>query len=177
MSDADTPPSKTLGQDVVVHRATVADAAGISAVWEQIVAERRYSAVSRPWPANEEAAYIEGLSSREAVFVASADGGVVGFQTLDRWVSYPSFMDHVGQLGTFLLAESRGRGIGRILAQATFTFARGHGYQKLVIWVRASNEAAQKFYIGLGFRERGRLSRQLLIGKEYDDEVLMELFL
>ena len=58
-----------------------------------------------------------------------------------------------------------------MLAQATFTFAREYGYQKLVIWVRASNEAGQKFYIGLGFRECGRLSRQLLIGKEYDDEI------
>ena len=64
-----------------------------------------------------------------------------------------------------------------MLAQATFAFAREHGYQKLVIWVRASNEAAQRYYTGLGFRERGRLSRQLLIGNEYDDEVLMELFL
>jgi L-amino acid N-acyltransferase YncA len=177
MSDADTPGSKTLRQDVLIHRATVADAAGISAVWEQIVAERRHSAVSRPWSPNEEAAYIEGLSSREAVFVASTGGHVVGFQTLDRWVSYPSFVDHVGQLGTFLLVESRGRGIGRILAEATFAFAREQRYRKLVIWVRASNEAAQKFYRGLGFRECGRLSRQVMIDGNYDDEILMELFL
>jgi ribosomal protein S18 acetylase RimI-like enzyme len=148
MSNTDTPGSRTLSQDVVAHRATVADATGISAVWKQIVAERRYSAVAHPWSASEEAAYIGALSSRESVFVASADGRIVGFQSLDRWVSYPSFVDHVGQLGTFVLAESRGRGIGRMLAQATFAFARAHGYQKLVVWVRASNEAAQKFYRG-----------------------------
>ena len=82
MSDADTPGFKTLGQDVVVHRATVADAVGISAVWEQIIAEGRYSAVSRPWSANEEAAYIERLSSREAVFVASADEASSGSRLL-----------------------------------------------------------------------------------------------
>ena len=177
MSGADTSGSKNLRQDVRIHRATVADAAGISAVWEQIVAEGRYSAVARPWSASEEAAYIEGLSSREAVFVASAGGHVVGVQTLDRWVSYPSFVDHVGQLGTFLLVKSRGRGIGRMLAEGTFAFARKQGYQKLVIWVRASNEAAQRYYVSLGFRECGRLSRQLLIDGTYDDEVLMERFL
>ena len=82
MSDADTPPSKTLGQDVVVHRATVADAAGISAVREEIVAERRYSPVARPWSPSEEAAYIEGLSSREAVFVASTRGHSLAFRLL-----------------------------------------------------------------------------------------------
>ena len=64
-----------------------------------------------------------------------------------------------------------------MLAQATFAFAREHGYMKLVVWVRASNEAAQKFYRGLGFRECGRLSRQVMIDGNYDDEILMELFL
>jgi len=61
--------------------------------------------VARPWSPNDE---IEGLSPREVVFVAVADGRVVGFQTLDRWASYPSFMDNVGQLGTFVLPEWRG---------------------------------------------------------------------
>lgn len=86
-------------------------------------------------------------------------------------------MDHVGQLGTFLLAEWRGRGIGQTLARATFASAREHRYQKLVIWVRASNDAAQRFYMGLGFRECGRLSRQIMVNQECDDEVLMDLFL
>ena len=100
MSNTDTPGSRTLSRDVVAHRATVADAAGISAVWEQIVAERRYSAVADPWSASEEAAHIEGLSSRESVFVASTDGRIVGFQSLDRWAGNLLFVDHVGQLGT-----------------------------------------------------------------------------
>ncbi len=177
MSDAGPSGSKSVEQNVSVRRASVGDAGDISAIWQQIVAERRYSAVARAWSPGEEAAYIGGLSAREAVFVAHAGGQVVGFQTLDRWASYPSFVDHVGQLGTFVLAECRGRGIGRMLARATFAFAREHGYQKLVIWVRASNESAQKFYRGLGFRECGRLSQQLLIEGTYDDEVLMELFL
>ena len=45
------------------------------------------------------------------------------------------------------------------------------------IWVRGSNQAAQRFYKGLGFRECGRLSRQVWIDDTYDDEVLMELFM
>jgi ribosomal protein S18 acetylase RimI-like enzyme len=55
--------------------------------------------------------------------------------------------------------------------------ATERGYQKLVIWVRASNEAAPRYYIGLNFCDCAYLSRQLLIGNEYDDEVPMELFL
>jgi ribosomal-protein-alanine N-acetyltransferase len=162
---------------VEVRQATAADAAGISAIWERIVAERKFSAVARAWLPSEEATYLQGLSPREAVFVAIAEGRVVGFQTLDRWVTYPSFMDHAGQLGTFVVPEWRGRGTSNALARATLGFAREHGYRKLVIWVRGSNEAAQRFYAGLGFRPCGRLSRQLLIDDVYDDEVLMELFL
>jgi L-amino acid N-acyltransferase YncA len=168
---------KTPTGDIQIRSATAADAAGISAVWQQIVAERKFSAVARAWSPSEQASYLEGLSPREAVFVADAEGRVIGFQTLDRWVTYPSFMDHVGQLGTFLLPEWRGKGVGKLLARDTFEFAREHRYRKLVIWVRGTNQAAQRFYKGLGFCECGRLSRQVLIDTAYDDEVLMELFL
>jgi RimJ/RimL family protein N-acetyltransferase len=161
----------------IVRRATIEDAADISMIWEQIVAERKFSLVTRAWLPSEQESYLRGLSSREAVFVADAVGRVIGFQTLDRWVSYPSFMDHVGQLGTFVLREWRGKQVGQRLAYATFEFAREQKYQKLVIWVRRSNKAAQRFYSGLGFRKCGRLSQQLLVDATYDDELLMELFL
>ena len=84
---------------------------------------------------------------------------------------------HVGQLGTFVLREARGRGIGEKLAQATFKFARDSKYEKLVIYVRTSNGGAQAFYKSLGFRECGRLFRQVKIQGEYDDETLLELAL
>ncbi len=163
--------------DVTIRKATNADAAGISAIWEIIVAERKFSAVRRAWSADEQVAYLNRLSAREATFVADAGDRIVAFQTLDRWVIYPSFMDHVGQLGTFVLPEWRGQRVGQRLAHAMFAFTRSHEYQKLVIWVRESNTAAQQFYARLGFRECGRLSRQLMINDSYDGEVLMERFL
>jgi len=56
MSGTDIPASKTVQQDVLVHRARVEGAAGISAVWEQLVSEKRYSAVTRAWsPAKRQA--------------------------------------------------------------------------------------------------------------------------
>ena len=61
--------------------------------------------------------------------------------------------------------------------QATLEFARAHDHEKLVIWVRGSHHAAQGFYKGLGFRECGRLSRQVSTDDAYDDEVLLEQFL
>ncbi len=161
-----------------IRPATVDDAAAISKVWEAIVAERVYSAVDRAFTPQEQASYIAGLDERESIFVAEEVGRrIVGFQTLDLWSKFMSSVAHVGQLGTFVLREARSHGIGARLAKATFGFARNAGYEKLVIYVRASNRGAQAFYKRQGFRECGRLARQVKINGAYDDEILMEIAL
>jgi ribosomal protein S18 acetylase RimI-like enzyme len=86
-------------------------------------------------------------------------------------------MAHIGQVGTLLLPEWRGQGVGRRLWSVTESFARQAGYLKLAIQVRASNTAAQAFYRSLGFHECGRLGRQVIIDGFEDDEILLEFFL
>ena len=148
------------------------------AVLDVVIAERIHSAIQRAWTIEEERRYLQALSAREAIHLAVDDAhGVVGVQTLDRWSSSLESMAHVGQAGTFLLPEWRGRGIGRSMWKATAAFARDAGYQKIVILVRASNESAQTFYRRLGFQACGRLTRQVTINGISDDEILMELFL
>lgn len=159
-----------------IRRAGPDDAAGIVAVFEAVVGERVHSAIDRAWTADEQRAYLSSLSDREAVHVATdAADHIIGLQTIDRWSAIGS-MAHVGQIGTFVLPAWRGRGAGRELWDATAAFARAAGYRKLVIQVRASNAAAQQFYRGLGFRDCGRLSRQVVIDGVEDDELLMEWF-
>ncbi|MBI5305738.1 MAG: GNAT family N-acetyltransferase [Chloroflexi bacterium] len=160
-----------------IRRATPDDAPSIVAIWQEIAAERIYSAIDRPFTLEQEREYVASLSEREGVFVAEQDGRVIAFQTLDLWARFIRSMDHVGTIGTEILREWRGRGIGRQLAAHTIAFAREHGYEKLVIFVRASNANAQQFYLGLGFTPCGKFARQVLIDDKYDDEILMELFL
>jgi len=162
---------------VSIRRATPEDAGAISAIWEVICAERVYTAVNRPFTPRQERDYIASLSDREGIFVAEVGGRVVGFQSLDLWARYTDSFDHVGVMGTFLLPEWRRKGIGRLLARHTLDFARAHGYEKIVVYVRASNVGAQAFYRSLGFVPRGVLARQVKIDGQYDDEVFMELFL
>ena len=163
--------------EIHIHRATPDDAEAISAIWEVICAERVHSAVNRPFTPEQVRQYLTSLSDREGVFVAEAGDEIVGFQSLDRWAQYTDSFDHVATVGTFVLPDWRGKGIGRRLAQHTFAFARAHGYEKLVVYVRASNARAQAFYQSLGFVPKGVLSRQVKIDGQYDDEVFMELFL
>jgi ribosomal protein S18 acetylase RimI-like enzyme len=160
-----------------IRRALPEDAAGIVAALEAVAAERIHSAIDRVWTVEDEGRYLEALSPREAVHVAVDHArGVVGLQVLDRWSSILGSMAHVGQVGTFLLPEWRGRGVGRQLWNATLAFARDARYRKLVIYVRGSNTQAQAFYRHLGFQDCGRLARQVIIDGVEDDEVLMELF-
>jgi len=152
-----------------VRRACPSDAAGIVNVLSTVAAERIYSAIEVAWSVEQETRYLESLSSREAVH---------GLQSLDLWSGMLPSMAQVGQLGTFVLPEWRGRGAGRLLWGSTEPFARAAGYRKLVIQVRASNLSAQAFYrTTLGFRECGRLSRQVVIDGIEDDEILMARFL
>ena len=148
------------------------------AIWQVIVAEAVHSAVDCHFSIDQEHAYLEQLSDREAVFIAETPKpAVVGFQSIDLWTKLFRSMDHVGQLGTFVLPELRGKGVATHLAESTLAFARSAAYEKLVVLVRASNVAAQKFYANLGFVSCGRLTRQVKIGNLSDDEIVMEMFL
>lgn len=165
---------------VQVRRATPDDAASIAAIWQAIAVEKIYSAIDNPFTVEAEHAYLQSLSEREAYFVAETvelTPRIVGFQSLDLWSGVIGSMQHVAQLGTFILREWRGQGVGRQLAEHTLAFARTQGYEKIVILVRASNTGAQTFYQGLGFKPCGQFTRQVKIDGMYDDEVLMELFL
>jgi len=128
---------------------------------DAVARERIYSAIDRPWGAEEEEEYLRNLSAREAVHVAIEPRfGIVGVQTLDLWCAIPS-MSHVAQAGTFLLPEWRGNGIGTQLWAATVAFGRAAAFDKVVIQVRATNTGAQNFYKRLGFNECGRLTDQV----------------
>jgi RimJ/RimL family protein N-acetyltransferase len=163
---------------IEIRRAVEDDAQGIVAIVQTVAAERVYSAITRPWTVDGERSYLASLSAREAVHVAVSDAGeIVGFQSLDLWASTLESMSHVGQIGTHLVPAWRRRGVGGALFRATAAFARRSGYRKLVIQVRAANVSGQAFYRLLGFRECGRLTRQVNIDGVEDDEILMELFL
>ena len=109
--------------------------------------------------------------------VADVKDHIVGFQSLDKWAKYSDSFDHVGVLGTFVLPAWRKKRIGSQLTEYSFYFARKHNYEKLVIYVRASNFGAITFYRNLGFTQKGILARQVKIDNHYDDEIFMEFFL
>lgn len=158
-----------------VRRDDIGDAAGVADVLNSVIAEGCYTALTGRWTPEAELAFLQSLGPRSEVFVAVVAGRIVGFQVIEPFAAYPSAMDHVAILGTYVCADFRGRGIGQRLAEATFVFAREQGYEKAVIYVLAHNEGGLAYYRGLGFAEKGVLARQTRIDRVYYDEVFMEL--
>jgi ribosomal protein S18 acetylase RimI-like enzyme len=164
--------------EFTIRRAAPGDAEAIIAILEGIASELIYSAISEPWSVDQQRNHLLALSPREAIHVAeSKEGRVLGYQILERWAPTLGSMSHVGQIGTFVTPDCRGQGIGQALFKRTLEFARNCDYLKFVIQVRSSNLLAQAFYRRLGFRECGRLGRQVRIGDQEDDELIMEFFL
>ena len=163
--------------DIRIRPATLDDAEGVLEVLNSVVQERKYSSFDRILTVEEERQFIASLGERSGLFVAELEGRIIGFQTIEPFAAYTPAMDHVGIMGTFVHADFRGQGIGRQLAEASFKFAQETGYEKAVIYVRASNEAAQEFYQKLGFVPKGTLAKQVKIDGEYEDVVFMEMFL
>src|SRR5262245_24753172 len=136
---------------ITIRRATVDDAKEITGVINSVIAEARYTILDKPFSDEEERTFISSLGGRSALYVAEIDGKIAGVQVVDRFSTFANSTSHVATMGTWLRSEYRGRGVGRLLAEESFRFARSNGYRKIVIQVLADNEQALRFYRALGF--------------------------
>lgn len=103
------------------------------------------------------------------VWVAREEGEVRGF-LLAWWLG--------GELEIQTVATApaaRRRGVGAALVAAALSEAREHGAERVLLEVRASNEAALALYRRAGFVEDGR--RRGYYSEPFEDAVLMSLTL
>jgi len=158
----------------LVRRATVEDAAQIAAVLNAVIAEGIYTLFDTPFSEEDERRFIASLGERSALFVAEVQGEIVGVQSVDLFLDYGRSTSHVATMGTWLRRDVRGRGIGRSLAAESFRFAKAQGYTKIVIHVLATNDAALRFYGGLGFEEIGVARKHVQLAGVFYDEIYLE---
>jgi ribosomal protein S18 acetylase RimI-like enzyme len=107
------------------------------------------------------------------VFVAEADGRIVGFVSLwlhnpeDELVNAPGEYAYISDL--MVTAEYRGLGLGLGLLRAAEDFARAGGASRLKLGVLARNIVARRLYENFGFEESAVLMSKELLTKQ--DEV------
>ena len=163
----------------VVRGARPADAAAVALVLNSVILGEEYTALTQTFTEEEEHTFIEGLCDRSALFVADVEDGIAGIQSIepDASARYTDSMQHVATVGTWIRAGFRGRGIGLLLAEASFAFARLHDYEKISIQVLADNSRALRFYGCLGFDRVGIAKRHVRLNGRFRDAVYLERFL
>ena len=153
------------------------DADWMATVLNSVVREGGLTILDRTLTAAQQRTFLRQLPPRARQTLAQIGNVVAGFQFVEPYAQYTGAKDHVGTVGSYVIAPLRGRGLGAAMSRATFAAARELGFSKLVITVRADNPGAQAFYGALGFKPCGRLTRQAFVGGRWVDELLYELFL
>ncbi|WGS60495.1 GNAT family N-acetyltransferase [Vibrio lentus] len=164
---------------LTTREVTVEDAQGIIDVLNPIIIEARYTILDQTFTVDEEKAFIESFPERGVFSVAvnETTSQLLGFQNVEPFATYTKAFDHVGIIGTYVDANSRGQGVAKQLFDYTFKAAKAKGYEKLFAYVRADNERALSVYLKQGFEIVGTAKKHGKIGDQYFDEVLIEKFL
>jgi L-amino acid N-acyltransferase YncA len=160
--------------NILIRKATVDDARQVADVMNSVIAEGKHTIFDRPFSVEEETKFISSLGSRSALHVAEIAGKITGVQSIDLLTELATSVQHVATMGTWLLLNYRGLGIGRSLAEESFRFARSHGYRKILIQVLADNHRALRFYRSLGFCDVGIAKQHVRLGGVFYDEVYLE---
>ena len=144
-----------------VRRATPADLPMIGRLGALLIEEhydfdpQRFLA-ARPGTPEGYASFMSGQleDPDKAVLVADTDGVVIGyaFAAIEGY-DYMALRGPAGLLHDVIVdPEHRGRGVGRLLLDATLGFFRSRGVPRVVLLTAEQNEAAQRLFANMGFR-------------------------
>lgn len=163
-------------QHPAIRRAEPADASELVALQRQIYREERWFVGDGPPSEGALAQRLRSLDPTASLFlVAARDRELWGWLELHRLP--PARLRHVATLTLAVSAAQRQRGVGRLLLEHGFEWARDVGVLKIGLNVRAGNEAAIRLYRDCGFELEGRERRQIRTKAGYEDNLLMAKFL
>ena len=164
------------GRRVVIRPSRLRDADSLLRNVNLIGREEIYIMVDRVPNLDEERQWLGTFDGvRTVLLVADADGEAIG--SADCHGGMYAKTHHVGGIGIAIRDGWRGVGLGRILMERILEWMRARGFKKAELAVFATNGRARRLYESLGFQEEGVRRRHVRIRDEYDDEVLMGLWL
>lgn len=145
---------------VAVRAAVVEDVEAISSVfmacWSTSYANvLPASDISRWSPHRAQRAWTDHVTAARGqnVSVAEVDQAIAG---VVRWHAEGS----VAEIDSLYVSPAMaGRGVGRLLVEATCEAAVNQQCRRLLLWVFETNDSAREFYRRLGFVEDGRRHR------------------
>ena len=115
-------------------------------------------------------------NDRYEVIVAEIEKEIIGWASLNPY-SHRCAYDGVADISIYINRENRGKGIGKALLHTLEVMARKNKFHKLVLSTFPFNEAGQKLYRSLDFREVGIFYEQGMLDNEFVDVMVMEKIL
>ena len=138
---------------LAIRPATAADREAIWRIMEPII--RAGETYSLPRDMSHEDALAHWFASDRSVFVAEADGEVLGTSYLRA--NRPGPGAHVANAGFMVSASAGCKGVGQALCEHALATAKAQGFQSMQFnFVVTSNDRAVRLWQRMGFAEIGR---------------------
>ena len=145
----------------IVRRATSADLPKIGRLGALLIDEHHDFDSRRFLAARDrtQADYASFISTQldepdTAVLVADQNGDVIGYSyAAVEGYDYMALRGPAGVLHDVIVdPEHRGRGVGRLLLDATLAYLKSRGAPRVVLTTAEQNEPAQRLFASVGFR-------------------------
>jgi len=156
---------------VFIRKATLGDARAIAEIYNHYVKSSTATFDTEPKSVGDRIAWLTQHGDSHPVFVAEAQGEVVGWGALSPYRERPAW-EHTAEVAVYLKQDRTGSGIGGELLQALVDAARAAGHHVLLSQIVAENEASLKITERAGFERVGTLKE---VGRKFDRWVDIEL--
>lgn len=161
---------------ISVRFAQEADLPAITRIYNEGIDDRIATLETEKRTVEERRAWLVSRDERHPVLVATRDGIVLGWASLNVFNPRPAYR-HVADFSVYVGREARGQGVGSALLEAVIERARELGYHKLVLAGFPFNEAGLALYRRFGFREVGIYKEQGVLDGQWVDTIIMERLL
>lgn len=165
-----------ISEGLTIRDAVTADAAAISLIYNQGIADRIATLETEERTPEERARWVATRGPRHPVLVAEAAGTAVGWGSLNSFNARKAY-DFVADFSVYVERAWRGKGVGGALLRALIERARQVGYHKLVLSAFPWNPAGMALYQRYGFRTVGIYKEQGLLDGKWVDTIVMEKIL
>lgn len=135
---------------MIVRKATLRDLDALAAILNEIIAIGGTTAFEEPLEPAYFDQFIDALDPKVFLFVAEAEGIVVGLQWIEP-LDPPN--EHLGGIATFAQPGTTQRGIGSAMIEATRAASLAAGYSGIEAKIRADNTGGLAYYSKMGFED------------------------
>jgi phosphinothricin acetyltransferase len=156
-----------MNSEFAIRPAQLADAEAIATIYNEAILTTTATFDTETKSVEDRAQWLQAHDERHPVLVATLDDRVVGWASLSAWSERRAY-DDTAETSFYVIAEHRGRGIGRALKESIIAEARRLGYHTLLARVAEGSAESLHLNTSTGFvhigtlREVGRKFGRLL---------------